>query len=127
MGKCSADNSEEDVDTCRGIGEPDNTFHYERILLASKSLFKPISSIDVKKRLFLSGSTILEPQLHKLKGARSTFEGNGKAYFERVTTSKYHFDPDEEKFLSTKPYATVANGRNSPVTKDHSSEKNIGI
>jgi len=127
MGKCSTDPSEEDVDNCRGIGEPDNTFKYERVLLASNSLFKPISSIDAKKRLFLSGSTILEPPLHKLKGSKSTFEGKVKAYLERVTTSKYHFDPDEEKLLSAKPYATVANGRNSPVSTDLSSEKKIGV
>ena len=127
MEKCSKDHPEEDVDACRGKGEQDYIHRQLNFLLASKSLLKPLSSTDVRKCLFLSGSTIVKTPLHKLKVRRSTYKVKRKKYLERATTSKYHFDPDEEDLLSAEPYATVANGRNSPVTKDHSSEKNIGI
>jgi len=127
MEKCSKDHPEEDVDACRGKGEQDYIHRHLKILLASKSLFKPLSSTDVRKSLFLSGSTIQKTPLHKLKVRRSTYKVKRKKYLERATTSKNHFDPDEENLLSAKPYATVANGRNSPMTSNLSSEKSIGV
>jgi len=109
MGKCSTDYSEA-ANTCRSKGATDCTPMHVRVLLASKSLFRPISSTDFKRSLFLSGSTKIESVLPKLKLTSSTYKVERKAHFERSPTSKYHFDPDEEKFLRAKPYDSLANG-----------------